>query len=185
MKAIRLAAMMAGLVAVGALAAPQVGGVLVPLRLAGDNGGLVAGGGWNSTSMDGKVRVVFYVDPDEKELNEHVGVAIQKAKLDQGHYGSVAIINMGATWLPNFAVARSLKAKQKQYPRTVYVKDLNKTLVKRWGLSDDGYDVMVLDPGGTVLFYGRGLLNKAQTQRVVEILRTAIEQAKQAAAEGK
>lgn len=157
-----------------AVAAPQVGKPLPALRLAGDDGGLVTGQAWTSDSMRGKMRVLFYVDPDEKELNEHVGQAIQKANLDKELYGSVAVINMGATWLPNFAVARSLKAKQAQYPRTVYVKDINKSLVARWGLADDGYDVVVLDPVGTVLFYGSGKLSAAQTETVVRLLAEGI-----------
>jgi predicted transcriptional regulator len=151
----------------GAMAAPRVGGVLPPVRL-------VNGQAWASTSMQGLPRAVFYVDPDEKDLNEHVGEAIQKANLNKQSYGSVAIINMAATWLPNFAVARSLKAKQKKYPRTVYVKDLDKTMVKRWGLADDGYDVIVLDAHGTVRFYGRGKLSAAATRRVVDTLKKAI-----------
>ena len=157
-----------------ALAAPQVGKPLPALRLAGEDGGLVTGQAWASDSMRGKMRVLFYVDPDEKEPNEQVGQAIQKANLDQEHYGSVAAINMGATWLPNLAVARSLKAKQAQYPRTVYVKDINKTLVARWGLTDDSYDVIVLDPAGTVLFYGAGKLSQAQTETVVRLLAEGI-----------
>ncbi len=165
-----------------AMAAPEVGKTLPAVRLEGDDGGLVTGQAWTSDSMRGKMRVLFYVDPDEKELNEHVGQAIQKANLDKDFYGSVAVINMGATWLPNFAIARSLKAKQEEYPRTVYVKDINKTLIKRWGLGDDGYDVVVLDPAGTVLFYGTGALTKAQTETVVRLLSEGVAAAKAKAA---
>ena len=166
-----------------ALAAPQVGKALPAARLAGDDGGLVNGQAWTSGSMRGKVRVLFYVDPDEKEQNEHVGQAIQKANLDKEFYGSVAVINMGATWLPNFAVARSLKSKQAQYPRTVYVKDINKSLVKRWGLADDGYDVIVFDAEGMVRFYGMGKLSQAQTQTVVRLLAEGVAAAKAKPAE--
>jgi predicted transcriptional regulator len=174
MKTFRVALMVVWMAGMAAVAAPRVGGVLPPVRLSGKNGGLVSGKAWESTSMKGLPRAVFYVDPDEKDLNEHVGEAIQKAKFDKKSYGSVAIINMAATWLPNFAVARSLKAKQKKYPRTVYVKDLNKTMVQRWGLADNGYDVIVLDAHGTIRFYGRGKLSAANTKRVVETLRKAI-----------
>jgi len=178
MKTCRLFAMVACFVSASILAYPRPGGTLTFVRLNGKAGGLVSGGGWTSNSMIGKVRVVFYVDPDEKERNDHVGLAIEKAKLDRAYYGSVAIINMGATWLPGFAVARSLKAKQKRYPRTVYVKDFEKQLVKRWGLADHGYDAIVLDAQGTVQYYGRGKLSKAQTRRVVDTLREAVAESK-------
>jgi predicted transcriptional regulator len=159
---------------VGALAEPKVGSSLPAVKLSGDCGGLVTGQAWSSDTMKGKPRVVFYVDPDEKDLNEHVGEAIQAAKLAKESYGSVAIINMKASWLPNFAIAKSLAAKQKKYPRTVYVKDLDKSLVKRWDVADDGYDVIVLDADGVVRFYGSGKLDSANTKRVVSELVKAI-----------
>ncbi|MBT7163080.1 MAG: transcriptional regulator [Victivallales bacterium] len=185
MKTLRIFAMVACFVSVSVLAYPRPGGTLSAVRLNGKTGGLVSGGAWTSNSMVGKVRVVFYVDPDEKELNDHVGRAIDKAELDQAYYGSVAIIKMGATWMPGFAVGHALKAKQKQYPRAVYVKDLKKQLVKRWGLADHGYDVIVLDAQSTVLYYGRGKLSEAHTKRVVDTLRDAIAESKKNAAEAK
>jgi predicted transcriptional regulator len=187
MKIERVAFVAACIVCFTAMAAPRVGSKLATVRLSGGNGGLVSGKAWESASMQGKPRVVFYVDPDEKDLNEHVGEAIQAAKLDKKSYGSVAIINMGATWMPNFAIARSLKAKQKKYPRTVYVKDLNKIMIRRWGVSDDGYDVIVLDAQGTIRFYGSGKLSPKDTRRVVDTLIQTISEyeAKQKATNGK
>ena len=54
------------------------------------------------------------------------------------------------------------------------MKDIYKTLVARWGLTDDSYDVIVLDPAGTVLFYGAGKLSQAQTETVVRLLAEGI-----------
>ncbi len=164
-----------------AWAGPEVGKPLAEVRLAGAAGGLVTGGAWASDSLRGKVRALFYVDPDEKDLNEHVAQAIQQAGLDREFYGSVAVINMAATWMPNLAINRSLQAKQKKYPHTVYVKDLDKALVKRWGLTDDGYDVVVLDAGGVVRFHGTGKLTAAQAETVVRLLAELVAEAKAAA----
>jgi predicted transcriptional regulator len=165
-----------------ALAGPEVGKPLAEVRLADDAGGLVTGGAWTSDSMRGKARAVFYVDPDEKDLNEHVAQAIQQAGLDREFYGSVAIINMAATWMPNMAINRSLQSKQKKYPHTVYVKDVDKALVARWGLTDDSYDVILLDAEGVVRFYASGKLTEAQTETVVRLLTEMVAAGKAAAA---
>ena len=70
------------------------------------------------------------VDPDESDLNNHVSEALKAEKFPLEKYGSIAIINMAATWLPNFALNMKLKSKQENYKNTVYVKDLQKILVQ-------------------------------------------------------
>ena len=50
---------------------------------------------------------------------------------------------MAATWLPSFKINKKLKSKQEKYKTTVYVKDLKKRLVEKWGLSDDNNNVML------------------------------------------
>ena len=53
-------------------AMPQVGKPLPTATLSGDLGGKVDGSGWNTEELKGKVQVIFYVDPDEKNTNNHV-----------------------------------------------------------------------------------------------------------------
>ena len=45
-----------------------------------------------------------------------------------------------------------LKSKQEKHKSTVYVKDLGKILVKKWGLNDDDSDVMLFGKDGKVLY---------------------------------
>ena len=78
--------------------------------------------------------------------------------------------NMAATWLPNFAINMKLKSKQEQYKSTVYVKDLDKTLVKKWGLSDDNSDVVVFGEDGRVLFSVDGKFTDAQVKEIVKVV---------------
>ena len=77
---------------------------------------------------------------------------------------------MAATWLPNFAINMKLKSKQEQYKSTVYVKDLDKTLVKKWGLSDDNSDVVVFGKDGSVLFSVDGKFTDAQVKEIVKVV---------------
>ena len=77
---------------------------------------------------------------------------------------------MAATWLPNFALNIKLKSKQEQYKSTVYVKDLDKTLVKKWGLSDDNSDVVVFGKDGSVLYSVDGKFTDAQVKEIVKVV---------------
>ena len=77
----------------------------------------------SSVELQGKVDVVFYVDPDEKDTNNEASDALDREKFPSDKFQSVGIINMAATWLPNFAISSALKDKQKRYPETIYVRD--------------------------------------------------------------
>ena len=79
--------------------------------------------------------------------------------------------NMAATWLPNFAINMKLKSKQEKHKTTVYVKDLDKTLVKKWGLSDDNSDVVVFGKDGIVLYSVDGKFTEAQVKEIVKVVR--------------
>ena len=137
--------------------------------LEGDLGGRLDGTAWNSEELiSGKVMVLFYVDPDESELNNHVSDALKAENFPLDKYGSVGMANMGATWLPNFAINIKLKSKQEKYKSTVYVKDLEKTLVKKWGLNDDDSDVMLFGKDGKVLYSVDGKLSDTQVEEIVK-----------------
>ena len=101
------------------------------IELSGDLGGRLNGESWSSSELTGKVHVLFYTDPDEKDLNNAASEALKLEKFDREKYGSVGIGNMAATWMPNFAINIGLKKKQEKYPDTVYVMDMNKISLRR------------------------------------------------------
>ncbi len=138
----------------------------------GENGGLVKDGkAWNSNMLKEKVYVVFYVDPDEKDVNEEFSQALKaKDYRSRGEFGSMAIINMAATWKPNFAINIILKGKQKEFPKTIYVKDKNKVLVKEWGVGDDASNILIFSKDGTLLFYKSGKMSQKDTQKAFSII---------------
>jgi predicted transcriptional regulator len=166
---------LAALLATLNLYALSVGDVPKNVIIEGDNGGLVKGGPWNSSMLKDKVYVIFYVDPDEKDVNEDFSQALKAKKYRQkGDFGSIAIINMAATWKPNFAIEAILKGKQKDFPKTIYVKDKEKILVKKWGLGDDASNIVIFSKDGTVLFYKSGKMSKEDTQKAFELIEANI-----------
>ena len=136
----------------------------------GKSGGQVDGNAWDSTMLNGKVYVLFYVDPDKKDLNEAFTEALHEKQFSYDKYGSVAIVNMAATWMPNFAIEMKLKAKQKKYPNALYVRDKKKVLVKKWALEDDNSDILVFSKSGKLIFQYAGKLNQDQIDKVISLI---------------
>ena len=143
------------------------------VTISGENGSLVSEGNkaWNSSMLKDKVYVMFYVDPDEKDLNEHFTQALKKKEYGKkGAYGSIAIVNLAATWKPNFVIESILKSKQKEFPDTVYVKDKNKVLVKEWELGDDTSNILIFDKNGKVLFYKSGKMSEDDMNKAFTLI---------------
>ena len=149
-----------------------VGEVPKEVTIEGENGGLLSDEPWHSSMLKDKVYVLFYVDPDEKDTNNDFSEALKKRAFPLDVFGSVAIINLKATWLPNFAIESSLKAKQKEYPNTTYVKDKTKYLVKEWELADDSSDISVFAKDGKLLYHYSGKLPKEEIEKVLKLIET-------------
>ena len=148
----------------------QLGEIPVEVELNGKAGGRLDGTPWNSGELAGKVSVIFYVDPDEKDLNNETSEALKEKKFSLDKFQSLGIINMRATCLPNFAISKVLKKKQKQYPTTVYVRDYNKTLVNKWGIGDDTSDILAFDKKGRLIFRKDGKLSKTEIRQLIEVI---------------
>lgn len=162
-----------------------VGKMPPQVKIDGDDGGRVAGGAWSSHELKGKVHVLFYVDPDEAELNDAAAEALRQLKLPAAKFRSFAVINMDATWLPNGVIQSKLEKKQKDFPDAVYVMDKEKVLVKKWGLGDDNSDVTLFAADGKVVFSKDGKLSPDEVRQLVALVQqhvAAMEQAPTASA---
>ena len=146
------------------------------ITLQGEAGGRVDGTPWSSSEIKGKVFTLMYVDPDEKEINVHVEKALKDLKLAPGTIGSVAVINMAASWKPNWAINSALEDKQKEFPNTVYVKDMDRTLVKKWNLKDESYDVLLFDKQGQVIFSRDGKLSDQDVATLIKHIKDRLNQ---------
>lgn len=146
--------------------------VKVPSKVVidGDNGGKTYGTAWNSSMPKGKVYTVFYVDPDERDLNNAFADALKARKFDRKKVNSVAIVNLGATWLPNMVIESKLKEKQKKFPHTTYVKDRNKVLVKEWKLADNNSDILIFDKQGKLIYQKFGKVSDKEIPEVIKLI---------------
>jgi YtfJ family uncharacterized protein len=134
-------------------------------------GGRLDGKPWSSEELQGKVHVLFYVDPDEKDTNNPASEALDKEKFPSDKFQSIGMINMAATWMPNVLINSSLEEKQKRYPKTIYVRDNKKTLVQAWKIADDSSDILAFDKKGKLIFRKDGKLNAEEIQKLIKAIR--------------
>ncbi|WP_201351961.1 YtfJ family protein [Hydrogenimonas urashimensis] len=156
------------------LVAAEVGKPLPRLQLSGKEGGRVDGSPFDSKRLHGKVTVIFYVDPDKKSLNEPFTEALKAKRFDRSRYRSVAVVNMAATWLPDFAIAAALKSKQKKYPDTLYVRDRRKKGVRVWGVADDEANFLLVSKDGRVLYAASGKIAESEWSEIFSLIERAM-----------
>ena len=149
----------------------EMGKVPPTIDLKDKIGGRLDGSPWSSNELRGKIHVLFYVDPDEKDLNNDASEALSDAKFSPDDFQSLAIINMAATWLPNFAISSSLKEKQKRYPNTLYLRDYKKVVVNEWGLADDNSDVIAFDRQGRLIYRKDGKLDENDINELLNVIK--------------
>jgi len=172
----KLKLLLASLLTTLSLSALTLGEIPKTVTIEGDNGGNVAdNSAWNSSTIKDKVYVMFYVDPDEKGVNEHFSAALKtKEYSKKGDFGSIAIINLAATWKPNFVIEKILKSKQEEFPDTIYVKDKASVLVNEWELGDDASNILLFDKNGKTLFYKSGKMSDEDMQKIFNLIEANI-----------
>lgn len=158
------------LLLVGSAMALEIGKVPPAVTIEGKEGGRTDGKAWHSSMLKGKIYTLFYVDPDERDLNNGLADALKAKKFDRKEVNSVAIVNLAATWLPNAIIESKLKAKQKKFPHTVYVKDKKKVLVKKWGLADDNSDILIFDQKGKLIYKKFGKVSEKEISEVLALI---------------
>ena len=113
---------------------------------------------------------MFYVDPDEKDLNSAFSATLKTKKYDRSNYGSIAIVNLAATWKPNFVIEGILASKQEEFPDTIYVKDKNSVLVNEWKLADNSSDIIIFEKSGKVIFHKDGKMDESDIQLALKLI---------------
>lgn len=126
----------------------------------------------HSAEFQGKVMSVFYVDPDEKDLNSHVEDALLK---DPGlernvRYKGLGITNLKATKMPNFLIKSVIKSKQEKTGAIILL-DYDYTILNLWGLKNDTSSIVILDKDRICRYVYNGKLPSAEVDRVLKIIK--------------
>ena len=142
------------------------------ITLTGDLGSRVSGEDWSSSELKDKVHVLFYVSPDKSDVNDAFTEALRDAAFDRDVFGSVAVINMAASRMPNFAINMALRSRQREFPNTIYVRDFKSVLVNEWGLADNESVVVIFAPDGKIIFRKDGQLDESEIASAIATIGT-------------
>ena len=149
----------------------NIGEIPKSVTIEGENGGIVKdSSSWHSSLIKDKVYVMFYVDPDEKDTNSHFVQALKDKKYDRDKYGSIAMINLAATWKPNFVIEALLAKKQEEFPHTIYVKDKKSVLVNEWKLADNASNILLFSKNSELLFYKSGKMSDSDMLKIFKLI---------------
>ncbi len=142
----------------------------VKLKLDGKNGGRMDRSAWCSSELENTAWVMFYVDPDESDMNEAAEDTLDVLDISKDLLKSAAVINYKGTKLPGFAVTMILKGKQKKYPDTLYLTDKKHVFVNTWGLTDNSYCTLVFDKTGVLVYRFDGKMDEAEIAKYIETI---------------
>jgi predicted transcriptional regulator len=121
-----------------------------------------------------KVLYIAYVDPDEKDTNNHVEDALKKEKdsggLDKTRYEGFGIVNLKASMMPNFLIKSAIKSKQEKTGALILL-DYDYTILNLWGVKNDSSDVVVLDKERICRYVYNGKLPPEELTKMIQIIK--------------
>lgn len=115
-----------------------------------------------------KVLVIFYTDPDVKDVNDALSDAIKAKNYPKEKYTGVGIANCEDTWLPNSMIRYAGRQKQSKYPSSVILVDDDHILSKAWDLGNCdelGY-VMVIGTD-TKIKFAKAVKSQAESKAII------------------
>lgn len=126
-----------------------------------------------------KVLVLFYTDPDVKDVNDPLSEAIKKAGFSTNDYQGIGIANCKDTWLPNSAIRMKSRQKEQQFPGSVIMIDDSHKLSGALKLGDCNEKGIVLIVGkDKKIKYVKSILSqeesKAQIASVIKIIKSEL-----------
>jgi len=149
---------------------------LSTITLEGDNGGYYSGKSWDSSVLDGKTTLLMYVDPDEKGKGEVFKPTIEafEKDLDFDKFQILVILNLDATWKPDFLIRKLMKSKLTDYPKRTYILDTGSVLVEKWGLTNNEYNTVIINNERKVIYSHSGEWKDGEISKVNTLVRSEV-----------
>ncbi len=151
-------------------------GILSHIILEGNDGSYADGGRWDSTILQGKITLLVYFDPDERDKGEIFMPTLEafERDLDFGQFQTILIINLEATLIPGFLIKTVIKGQAKNHPKRNYIFDDNSVLVKSWELEDNEYNTLVIDEKSRVIYSHSGKWREGEILILDSLIRSRV-----------
>ncbi|MBW2559744.1 MAG: hypothetical protein JRE40_02690 [Deltaproteobacteria bacterium] len=126
-------------------------------------------------SWAGKVLLVNYNDPDEKDMNSHFNDAVKEevknGLLEEATFKGIGIADCKASWKPD-SLIRSFGASAAKKYNTIILFDYDASLRNAWGLKEDSANAILLDKNGVCRAIVRG---RVPDDQVVSLIQLAVD----------
>ena len=123
-----------------------------------------------------KLLVVFYTDPDNKDVNDPLSDALKSKHFAKEKYLGVGIANCKDTWLPNSVIRYASRQKQAKYPNSVILVDDSYVVSKAWGLGDcDGLGYVIIIGKDSKIKFAKAVKTQAESKAIINTLVPLIE----------
>ncbi len=120
----------------------------------------------------GKVLLINYNDPDEKDMNNHFNDAVKKESknglLQEATFKGIGIADCEASWKPD-SLIRSFGASAAKKYNTVILFDYDASLRNAWGLKEDSANAILLDKNRVCRAIIRGRVPDEQVAILVQL----------------
>ncbi|MDP4208030.1 MAG: YtfJ family protein [Bacteroidota bacterium] len=141
----------------------QVGKSVSPLQLIDANDKPKA-----IPSIGKKVIMIFYTDPDVKDVNDPLSEVVKAKGYPKDKYQAIGVANCKDTWIPNSGIRMKARQKEKQFPESLILLDENHTLAQAWGLGDcNGAGVVVIIGKDSKVKFVRNIKNAAESKAAI------------------
>ena len=123
-----------------------------------------------------KVLVIFYTDPDSKDVNDPLSDAIKAHAFPKEKYAGIGVANCADTWLPNSVIRYAAREKEKKYPGAVVLIDEGKVLSKAWELGNcDNIGYIIIVGKDLKIKYIKQIKNQEESKLVIPAVLTILE----------
>ena len=111
------------------------------LVLEGKDGSYADGSRWDSSSLQGKITLLVYFDPDERDKGKIFMPTLEafERDLDFSQLQTILIVNLKATLIPGFLIKVVIKSQAKDHPKRNYI-------------FDDTYNTLVINEESRVIY---------------------------------
>ena len=126
---------------------------------------------WQLPDSLGKVHVLQYMAGRMSARSQTKPFTDQLEALPDDSFHVTTVINLDdAVWGTSGFVVGEVKSNKRQYPDSTIVLDEEGTGLDTWGLKPKGATIVVLDPGGSVLYFKEGAMSEQEIQSTLELI---------------
>lgn len=130
----------------------------------------------NIPSIGEKVVMIFYTDPDVKDVNDPLSNAVKAKNFAKDKYLGVGIANCKDTWIPNAGIRLKARQKEQQFPGSVILLDEKLLLAKTWELGDcNGSAVVIIVGKDSKVKFLKTIKSEEESKAIIPVVTKLIE----------